>query len=682
MAIRPTLLFVCLLALPVYAQDDDQELKERTKIVSATAEPATAKPGDVVQLVFKLKIDPDWHIYSPNGTYAPTEWSVESPFERAGKVVEPAPKHHRESIGKGDDGKDRFLDYDYHEGEVTFRVPVKINAGATPGPLKVKGKITGQECDPRICVGIDLNFAVDLTVAGDKSTGITTPPPFEGHTRVVSVTVEPAKVKVGETFHLVFKLAIEPDWHIYSANGTYSPTKFEINRDDAFERVGAIQEPTPKHHRESLGKDDDGKEEFLEYDYHEGEVTFRVPYRVGNVNPFKWFFNWKLTGQECDPKVCVPLELTGRVQFIVEEGGVAAPPAPPAPVAQQTPKSSGMGAILAWAVVGGLVSLVMPCVYPLLPITLTYFLKQGGESRSKSVAMSTAYALGIVIVFTGVGFLFSVLLGADGPRIFGANPWVNIAVALLFFWFAFSLFGLYEINLPSWLTGAVTGQQRSGIAGAFILGALFSVVTFTCTIPFAANILTVAASSRRKSPRAHRDDRLLGHDGPAVLLPGHLPVAHQGSAEERRVAAHRESDRGIRRARPRAALHGEGGPGDGHGHPDAAGDDRGVGGRARLHGALPARRVPHEGGRPARSRGASARARGAGVHRHRGLHGKRLQRAVAGRVRHPPAGQHGGDGLEGRRRREEDGGELRRRPADREGGGQAHLPRVHGRHVT
>ncbi|HTF56043.1 MAG TPA: cytochrome c biogenesis protein CcdA, partial [Planctomycetota bacterium] len=106
-----------------------------------------------------------------------------------------------------------------------------------------------------------------------------------------------------------------------------------------------------------------------------------------------------------------------------------------------------------------------------------------------------AYALGIIIVFTGIGFLFSVLLGADGPRIFAASPWVNMAVGLLFFWFAFSLFGLYEINLPSWLTGSLANKQRSGVGGAFILGSLFSVVTFTCTIPFAANILTVAASS-------------------------------------------------------------------------------------------------------------------------------------------------------------------------------------------
>jgi len=497
MALHPSILLAFLLAIPASAQEPDPVAVEHTRIVSATAEPATAKPGDVVHLVFKLRIDPDWHIYSANGTYAPTEWSVEAPFERAGKVEEPTPKRHRESLGKGDDAKERFLEYDYHEGEVTFRVPVKLAAAAKPGPLKVKGKITGQECDPRICIGLDLEFAVDLTVAGEAKSGDTTPPPAESHTRVVSVTAEPAKVKVGETFHLVFTLEIEKSWYIYGVKDKDNATRWKFDAGVPAEVAGTAEEPKTKHGKVSLGKDDDGKEEFLEYDYHEGKPAFRVPVRLtAGAKPGSLRLAGVMSGQECS-NVCMLFDVPFRAEVTVVEGGVAAPPPTPpaAPTTQETPKPSGMGAILAWAIVGGLVSLVMPCVYPLLPITLTYFLKQGGESRAKSVAMSTAYALGIIIVFTGVGFLFSVILGADGPRIFAANPWVNIAVALLFFWFAFSLFGLYEINLPSWLTGAVTGQQRSGIAGAFILGSLFSVVTFTCTIPFAANILTVAASA-------------------------------------------------------------------------------------------------------------------------------------------------------------------------------------------
>src|SRR6185295_3624817 len=135
------------------------------------------------------------------------------------------------------------------------------------------------------------------------------------------------------------------------------------------------------------------------------------------------------------------------------------------------------------AIGGGLASLLQPCVFPLMPVTITYFIKQGQGSRAKSVFLSLMYAVGLIVSFTTIGVVFSLALGADGARIFATNLWVNIGVGGLFFWFAFSLFGLYDISLPQWLVGNLTNKQRQGAGGSFILGVLFSVVTFTCTVP-------------------------------------------------------------------------------------------------------------------------------------------------------------------------------------------------------
>src|SRR5581483_11325513 len=143
----------------------------------------------------------------------------------------------------------------------------------------------------------------------------------------------------------------------------------------------------------------------------------------------------------------------------------------------------------------GLASLLQPCVFPLLPVTITYFIKQGAGSRSKSIFLSAVYALGLIVSFTTIGIAFSPALGPDGARVFATNMWVNIVVGLLFLWFAFSLFGLYDISLPSWLVGGLTNKQRQGAGGSFILGTLFSVVTFTCTVPIAGLILAASASS-------------------------------------------------------------------------------------------------------------------------------------------------------------------------------------------
>ena len=149
--------------------------------------------------------------------------------------------------------------------------------------------------------------------------------------------------------------------------------------------------------------------------------------------------------------------------------------------------------------IGGLISLVMPCVYPLIPITITYFVKQAGVSKGTGLLLSGAYAVGIVATFTGLGFLLTLSLGAQGAQKFASNPWVNLTMAGMFMLFALSLLGLFEIQLPAALTGRLTGSgPKSGVFGAFVLGLLFSVVSFTCTIPIAATILGVAASAEHR----------------------------------------------------------------------------------------------------------------------------------------------------------------------------------------
>src|SRR6185503_19856276 len=114
-----------------------------------------------------------------------------------------------------------------------------------------------------------------------------------------------------------------------------------------------------------------------------------------------------------------------------------------------------------------------------IPITLTYFVKQAHGSRRHGLLLSSVYSLGIILSFTGLGFLLTILMGAGGAREFAADPWVNIVVALLFLWFTGSLFGWYEIKLPFGLGEKLTQGQHQGVGGAFLLGLLFSVVTFT-----------------------------------------------------------------------------------------------------------------------------------------------------------------------------------------------------------
>ena len=85
----------------------------------------------------------------------------------------------------------------------------------------------------------------------------------------------------------------------------------------------------------------------------------------------------------------------------------------------------------------------------MIPITVSYFTNHSGKSRAKAVKLATIYSLGIIATFTILGMLLAIFVGAAGINIFAANPWVNIIITAIFLFFAFNLFGAYEINVPT-----------------------------------------------------------------------------------------------------------------------------------------------------------------------------------------------------------------------------------------
>lgn len=157
-----------------------------------------------------------------------------------------------------------------------------------------------------------------------------------------------------------------------------------------------------------------------------------------------------------------------------------------------TPPPSNVAGYLGAAFGGGLVSLLTPCVFPMIPVTVSYFTKrhEGG-----AVAGAASYATGIISTFAIIGIGASLLFGATGISRFATNPWVNIVLALFFVVLALNLFGLYEIQLPSGLTSKLSqGSRKQGLAGPFFMGATFSLTSFTCTAPIVATLLSQAAT--------------------------------------------------------------------------------------------------------------------------------------------------------------------------------------------
>jgi thiol:disulfide interchange protein len=154
----------------------------------------------------------------------------------------------------------------------------------------------------------------------------------------------------------------------------------------------------------------------------------------------------------------------------------------------------GLIPFLIASALGGLFALVMPCVWPMVPITVNFFIKQGQSGSGKTTGLAIAYCLAIIGIFTSVGVFFSFFFSAAFLQNLANNPWLNLVVAGLFLAFGFSLLGLFEISLPSFLLNAsARGESRGGLIGIVFMALTLTITSFTCTFPVVGGLLVMAA---------------------------------------------------------------------------------------------------------------------------------------------------------------------------------------------
>ena len=161
----------------------------------------------------------------------------------------------------------------------------------------------------------------------------------------------------------------------------------------------------------------------------------------------------------------------------------------------------GPGAFLLLAASMGALALLTPCVFPMVPITVTSFMGSAGHS-GRGVAHAALYALGIIASFAGLGTVTAALFGASGLARFSSHPAVNLAVAGLFIVFALSLIGVISLRLPSSLMTRLASVPSRGALGAFAMGAVFTVTAFTCTAPFVGTLLVMSSQGNWRWPLA------------------------------------------------------------------------------------------------------------------------------------------------------------------------------------
>ncbi len=164
-------------------------------------------------------------------------------------------------------------------------------------------------------------------------------------------------------------------------------------------------------------------------------------------------------------------------------------------------KSKSLWEIFIHGLLGGFLAIVMPCIYPLLPLTVSFFTKKN-SSRSKGIAQSFLYGISIIVIYVTLGLLITILFGSSALNALATNGIFNIFFFLLLVVFGISFLGAFEITLPSSLANKLDeNSDKGGLAGIFFMAATLVVVSFSCTGPIIGDLLVdTAANGARLGP--------------------------------------------------------------------------------------------------------------------------------------------------------------------------------------
>lgn len=189
------------------------------------------------------------------------------------------------------------------------------------------------------------------------------------------------------------------------------------------------------------------------------------------------------------------------------------------PIAAPTPLPSDFGLFLLTAFGAGLAAIFTPCVFPMIPFTVSYFLNRHTGNRRDGIMQAVVFCAGVIVFFTGLGFLVKSIAGPIGVVKLGNSPWVNSVIGLVFVVFGLSLLGAYELTLPSGLlTRMNRASEGGGYFGTLIMGLTFTLTSFACIGPIVGPLLVASVQSSGLQPVLGMASFATGLAAPFFLL--------------------------------------------------------------------------------------------------------------------------------------------------------------------
>ena len=339
---------------------------------------------------------------------------------------------------------------------------------------------------------------------------------------------------------IVLTASIKPNWHLYATElpaGGPTPTHLLVDKISGAELVGKLTSDA-----KPIEKYDPNFEMTLRF--FSGKVSFRQKIRI--TDPTKFAFEGAIRHMACDDERCLSpsnWDFSVQTKDLGKLAGAAptasAEPQAPTPImgepsadsttsapdtlsANQETAQGGVSDLWApvipelkaygdkalnqaegslWMLLvggflGGLVALVTPCVWPMIPMTVSFFLKRS-KDRKKGIRDAILYGISIIVIYVALGLAVSAAFGASALNDLATNAYFNIAFFLLLVFFAISFFGAFELVLPASWTSKMDqkADSASGLLSIFFMAFTLSLVSFSCTGPIIGTLLVQAATS-------------------------------------------------------------------------------------------------------------------------------------------------------------------------------------------
>jgi thiol:disulfide interchange protein len=328
--------------------------------------------------------------------------------------------------------------------------------------------------------------------------------------------------KISETeFNLVISAKIDPEWHVYSQ---YTPEGGSLpmfltfeNQKSNYELIGQAKEsPYKKAFNETF-----------EVDEYYFDKTLTVTQKVKIINPkttkIKLVLEYQVCKQSCinDKKnFTFDIPVTKKQEVVVplsKQDSIQKESALPAKTQVVNKKSTtikedkkelskkkiahkSLWTIFIFSFLGGLAALLTPCVFPMIPMTVSFFTKQS-KTKSQGITNAIIYGISIIFIYVILGTLVTWIFGADALNALSTNVYFNIIFFFLLVFFASSFLGAFEIMLPnSWANKIDSQADRGGVIGILFMALALAIVSFSCTGPIVGTLLVESASKGGIAP--------------------------------------------------------------------------------------------------------------------------------------------------------------------------------------